>query len=104
MLVDEEVFVEQRGAEHGWVVGVEGDYEAAVEVHVHRVGIDGGAAAGAEVGGEVEFEGDLAFGEEVEEVGVELGGEGVAEAFGADGDGGPDGLRADGLAGVGGEV
>ena len=32
LVVGEDVFVEQVGAEHGWVVGVEGDHEAEVEV------------------------------------------------------------------------
>ena len=36
------------------------------------------------------LDGDLPFGEDCEEFGVVLGGEGVADAFGADVDGGPD--------------
>ena len=60
----EDVLVEQVGAEHGGVVGVEGDHEAAFEVLAERVLVEGGAAAGADVGGEVDFEGDLALGED----------------------------------------
>ena len=104
VLMDEHVLVEQGGAEHGGIVGVEGDHEAAVEVEVDRVGIDGGAATGAEVGGDVELERDLALGEEVDELGVKLRGERVADAFGADVDGRPDGLGTDRFPGVRGEV
>ena len=79
-----DVFVEEVRAEHGGVVGVEGDHEAAFEVFAQGVGLVGGAAAGADVRGEVDFNGDLALGEDAEEVGVVLGGEAVADAFGAD--------------------
>ena len=33
--------VEQAGTEHGWVVGVEGDHEAEVEVGAQGVVIEG---------------------------------------------------------------
>ena len=70
--------------------------------------VERGAAAGAEVGGDVELDGDLALGEDLQEFGVVLGGEAVADAFGADVDGGPDAGGAfdgaAGLAGVGGEA
>ena len=36
----EEVFVEEVGAEHGRVVGVEGDHEAGVEVVAEGVGVE----------------------------------------------------------------
>ncbi len=100
----EEIFVEEVGAEEGWVVGVEGDHEAFFEVAADGVGVEGGAAAGAEVAGDVELEGDLAFGEDFDEVGVVLRGEGVADALGADVDGGPDALGAGVFAGVAGEA
>ena len=58
--VGEGVLVEQVGAEHGRVVGVEGDHEAEVEVGAQGVVVERGAAAGAEVGGDVELDGDLA--------------------------------------------
>ncbi len=70
--------------------------------------VERGAAAGAEVGGDVDLDGDLFFGEDFEELGVVLGGEAVADAFGADVDGGPDGGGAvdgaAGFSGVGGEA
>ena len=69
---------------------------------------EGGAAAGAEVGGDVDLDGDLLLGEDLEELVVVLGGEAVADAFGADIESGPDGGGAvdgaAGLAGVGGEA
>jgi hypothetical protein len=46
------------------------------------VGVDGGATAGAEVAGDVELEGDLPLGENLDEVRIFLCGEGVADAFG----------------------
>ena len=42
--------------------------------------------------------------EDFDEVGVVLRGEGVADALGADVEGGPDALRAGGFAGVAGEA
>ena len=65
----EDVFVEEVGAEHGWVVGVEGDEEAGVEVAADGVFGEGGAASGADVGCDVELDGDLLFGENLEELG-----------------------------------
>ena len=100
----EQVFVEERGAEEGWVVGVEGDHEAFFEVELDGVGIERGTATGAEVAGDVELERDLALSEDFDEVGVFLRGEGVADAFGADVDGGPDALGAGVFAGVAGEA
>jgi len=58
------------------------------------------ATAGAEIAGDVQLEGDLAFGEYLDEVRVELSGEGVADALGADVESSPDALRAAGFAGV----
>ena len=61
-----------------------------------------------DVGGDVHFDGDLLFGEDFEKLGVVLGGEAVADAFGANVDGGPDGGGAfdgaAGFSGVGGEA
>ena len=88
--VGEGVLVEQAGAEHGRVVGVEGDHEAEVEVGAQGVVVEGGAAAGAQVGGDADLDGELAGGEDLHEFGVVVGGEGVADALGADVDGGPD--------------
>ena len=102
--VGEEIFVEKVGSEEGWVVGVEGDHQALFEVAADGVGVEGGAAAGAEVAGDVELEGDLALGEDFEEVGVVLRGEGMADALGADVDGRPDALRTGVFAGVAGEA
>ena len=72
------------------------------------MGVEVGAAAGADVGGDVDLDGDLLVGEDFEELGVVLGGEAVADALGADVDGGPDAGGAfdgaAGLAGVGGEA
>ena len=100
----EEIFVEEIGAEEGWVVGVEGDHEAFLEVAAGGVGVERGATAGAQVAGDVELEGDLALGEDFDEVGVVLRGEGVADALGADVERGPDALRAGVFAGVAGEA
>ena len=106
----EEIFVEEIGAEEGWVVGVEGDHQAIFEVAadgvIGNVGIAGErrAAAGAEVARDVEFKRNLAFDEDGDEVGVVLRTEGVADALGADVDGGPDALGAGGLAGVASET
>ena len=102
--VGKEVFVEEIGAEEGWVVGVEGDHEAFVEVEADGVVVEGGATAGAEVAGDVEFEGDLALGEDVDEVAVVLRGESMADAFGSYVDGGPDAGGSGVFAGVAGEV
>jgi hypothetical protein len=102
--VGEEVLVEEGGAEEGWVVGVEGDHEALFEVVAGGVIEEGRTTAGAQVRGDVEFEGDLALGEDFEEFGVLRGGEGVADAFGADVEGGPDALRAGVFASVAGEA
>ena len=108
LLVGEDVLVEQVGAEHGRVVGVERDHQAGVEVAAQRMGGVAGAAAGADVGGHVDLDGDLAFGEDLHQFFVVLGGEAVADAFGADVDGGPDGGGAvdgaTGFSGVGGEA
>ncbi len=93
--------VEKVGAEEGWVVGVEGDHEAFFEVELDGGGHRGGTTTGAEVAGDVELEGDLAFDENFDEVGIFLRGEGMADALGADVDGGPDALRAGVFAGVG---
>ena len=46
----------------------------------------------------------MALGEDLDELGVLLSGEGVADALGADVDGGPDALRAGVFAGVAGEA
>ena len=100
----EEIFVEEVGAEEGRVVGVEGDHEAFFEVAADGVVVERGTTAGAEVAGDVELEGDLALGEDFDEIGVVLGGEGVADALGADVDGRPDALRAGVFAGVAGEA
>ena len=106
--VGEGVLVEQAGAEHGRVVGVEGDHEAEVEVGAQGVVVERGTAAGAEVGGDVDLDGDLALGKDLHEFGVVVGGEGVADAFCSNVDGGPDAGRAfddaAGLSGVGGEA
>ena len=108
MRVGEGVLVEQAGAEHGWVVGVEGDHEAEVEVGAQGVVVKGGAAAGAEVGGDADLDGELALGEDLKEFLVVVGGEAVADALGADVDGGPDAGGAfddaAGFSGVGGEA
>ncbi len=100
----EQVFVKEIGAEEGRVVGVEGDHEAFFEIELDGVRVDGGAAAGADVAGDVDLEGNLALGENLNEVGIFPGGESVADAFGADVDGGPDALGAGILAGVTGEA
>jgi len=67
-----------------------------------------GTAAGAQVGGDADLDGELAGGEDLHEFRVVVGGEGVADAFGADVDGGPDACgafdEAAGFAGVGGEA
>ena len=106
--VGEGVLVEQGGAEHGWVVGVDGDHEAEVEVGAQGVVVQRGAAAGAQVGGDVDLDGDLALGEDLHEFGVVVGGEGVADALCPDVDGGPDAGGtfddAAGFASVGGEA
>jgi hypothetical protein len=102
--VGEQVFVEEVGAEEGRVVGVEGDHEALFEIELDGVGVDGVATTGADVAGDIELEGDLALGENLDEVGVFPGGEGMADAFGADVDGGPDALGSSGFAGVAGEA
>src|SRR5664279_5187513 len=47
--VGEGVLVEEARAEHGWVVGVEGDHETEVEVCAQGVVVERGAAAGAQV-------------------------------------------------------
>ena len=108
VLLGEDIFLEQVGAEHGRIVGVEGDHEPGVEVAAEGMRVQRGAAAGAEVGGDVDLQRDLTLGEHLEELGVVLGGQGVANALGADVDGGPDaGGAVDGaagLAGVGGEA
>ena len=106
--LDEDVLVEERGAEHGRVVGVDGQEKAFFEVTASRMLGGRWAAAGAEVGGEVDLDGDLALGEDLHQVRVMLGGQAVADALGADVQGGPDaGGTVDGtggLAGVRGEV
>jgi hypothetical protein len=78
-LLDEDVFVEEVGAEHGWIVGVDGDHEAGVEVVGEGVFVEAGTAAGADVRGDVDLDGDLALGEDGEEFVVVLGGEAVAD-------------------------
>lgn len=108
--MDEEIFVEEVGAEEGRVVGVEGDHQAFFEIAadgmVGDAGILGerGTAAGAEIAGDVELEGNLALDEDVDEVLIVLRGEGVPDAFGSDVDGCPDALRTRGLACVAGEA
>ena len=47
------------GAEHGWVVEVEGDKKAEVEVAADGVFGERRAAAGADFAGDVELDGDL---------------------------------------------
>ena len=54
----EGVFVRQIGAEECGVVGVEGDQKAKVEVPAEGVLREGGADAGAHIGGRIELEGD----------------------------------------------
>lgn len=106
--LDQDVLGEQVTAEHRWVVGVEREHQAALEVLADGVLVECGATAGAEVRGDVQLEGDLALGQDREEVGVVLRGQGVADALGADVDGGPDGGGtgdgAGGLARVDGEA
>ena len=102
--VREQELVGQIGAEDGRVVGVEGDQETAVEVGAQGMSGEGGADAGADVGGGIEFDGSAARPEVQEQVFIVDGRQGVADALGADGEGLPDGFGAGGFTGVVGEA
>lgn len=104
VLASQAVFALEIAEEERGVVGVEGDEEAGVEIASEGVVFETEAAAGFEVGGDADFEGDLALGEDGEELGIVDGGEGVAEALGADVQGAPDAFGADGFAGMGSEA
>jgi hypothetical protein len=62
---------------------------------------DGGAESSAEVAGEAEFDGNLALGEFIDQVGVVRGREAVADAFGAQVERSPDGFGRSSFSGVG---
>src|SRR5579863_7939789 len=100
-ILRELVFAVQGGAEEGGVVGVEGDHHALVEVTSHGMLGDGGADSGAEVTGEADFDGNLALAKFIDQVGILRGGDGVADAFGAQVERSPDGFGRTGFAGVG---
>ena len=98
------VFVFEIAVEKGWIVGVECDHEAGIEVAAEGVIFDERAAAGAQVGCDADFEGNLALGEEIHEFGIVDCGKGMAESLGADVDSAPDAFGSGGLAGMGGEA
>jgi len=100
----EEELIREIGAEESGVVGVDRDEEAVIEVAAQRMDGKRGADASADVGGGVELDGDAAIFELREQRFVLNGGDGVADALGADGESFPDGLGAGGFAGVAGEA
>jgi len=102
--VGEEVFVGKVGAEEGGVVRVEGDEEAGVKIGPQRVNGEAGADAGADVGGGVELESCAPRFQVSKEILVLNGGEDVAEAFRADGEGLANSFGSGGFAGVVGEA
>ena len=102
--VGEEELAGEIGTEECGIVGVERNEKGAVEVMAQGVGGEGGADAGANVGGRVQFQGNAAGLEMLEESFVPNGGECVADALGADGESLPEGFRAGGFAGMVGEA
>jgi len=99
-LMGQQVLAGDVGAEECGVVGVEGDEQAGIEVLAEGVLGEGGADAGADVRGGVEFEGDGARLEFRDKRGILNGGKGVADSLGADAEGFPNGFGAGGFAGA----
>src|ERR1019366_3255960 len=86
-----------------WVVGVERDHDAVVEIVLRGMLGDGLTHSSAEVAGDAELDGDLALGELFDQVCVLGGGEAVAYALGAQVERSPDRFWRARLAGVRGQ-
>jgi hypothetical protein len=100
----EDVLLEQIRTEEGRVIGIKRNHQPLFEVAANGMGIEGEAAAGSEVGGDIELEWDLALGEDLDKVGILFCGERMADSLGADVQRRPDALRADRFASVAGET
>ena len=96
----EKKFVGEIGAEEGGIVGVERDQQAAIEVFAEGMVSEGRADAGADVGGGVQFEGNVVRFQFFNESCILDGGKRVPNALGTDGKRLPDGLGARGFASV----
>lgn len=95
--VGKPIFVGEVGAEEGGIVGIESDQEAHVEEAPQGMSGEGGANAGADIGGGVQFKTDGA-GFQFDEQGWILdGGQGVADALGGDGERFPNGFGTGGF-------
>ena len=100
----QQILIGDVGSEEGGVVRVERNQQARIEIAAQGVRGKRGANAGSYIGGGIEFEGRTAGFEFFNQRGVENGGECVADALGADGEGFVNSFRASGFAGVIGEA
>lgn len=96
----EPVFVLQIAEEQGWIIGVERDHQACVEIAAYRMLLREQATAGAEIGRDTNFQWDLSFGKNAHQFWVLDCGKGMAQALRADVERSPDPFRTNGFAGM----
>src|SRR6267154_1270871 len=72
-----------RGAEHGWVIAIEGDHNAMVEVGLGGMIVEVGTQPGAQVARQTNFDRNLTLGELFDQIGIVEGGKAVTDALGA---------------------
>src|ERR1035441_235315 len=98
------VLVDQRGAKHGGVVGVERQHKTLVEIAAHGVLRQLRTASRAQVAGDADFDWDLAAGEFFHQFGILPSGNSVADALHSQIQSAPDRVRSGDFSGVGGEM
>lgn len=102
--VSELKFAYNIGAEEGWIVRVDGDQKTGVEVAAKRVSSKAGANACAEVGCGIQLKAGVSYLQVIHQVRIVDSRQRMAEAFRADRECFPDGLRAGGFTSVIGEA
>src|ERR1700722_9512489 len=98
------IFTRQSGAEQRWIVGVERDHHALVEIVPRGMFRYRRAHSGAEIAGDTQFHGNLALCEFFDQVWVLGGTEAVTNAFGAQVERSPNRFRRSGLSSVRGQA
>ena len=79
-------------------------YKGMVEIAPNGVLLDRPTNAGPQIAGHTDFNGNLPLGEFLNQIGIVLRGQTVADALGSEVQGAPDGFRPGGFAGVHGSV
>src|ERR1700691_3860529 len=94
------VFTRQRGAEHGWIVAVERDHHAVVEITLRRMIIEVRAEAGAQIAGQADFNRNLPLRKLFHQIRIMKGSEAVPDALDAQVECSPDRFRRASFAGM----